>query len=136
MKRRIALKQLGFITAGAMILPSCIQQVKQATIPLSNIIVNGDQEALLAEIAETLIPATDIPGAKALNIHHFVLKMVDDYQDKESQQQFVAGLLQVEKTVKEKFDKPFDECSGCLCRVCWRGGGLQQRGENRGAWRP
>ncbi|HEX6891328.1 MAG TPA: gluconate 2-dehydrogenase subunit 3 family protein, partial [Chryseolinea sp.] len=111
MKRRIALKQLGFITAGAMILPSCVQQVKQATIPLRNIIVNGDQEALLAEIAEAIIPATDIPGAKALNIHHFVLKMVDDCQDKESQQQFTSGLSLVEKAVKERFDKGFEECS-------------------------
>ena len=109
MKRRIALKQLGFITAGAMILPSCVQQVKQATIPLKNIIINGDQELLLAEIAETIIPATDIPGAKALNAHHFVLKMIDDCHDKESQQQFVAGLSQVEKTVKEKLGKPFEE---------------------------
>jgi hypothetical protein len=111
MKRRIALKQLGFITAGAMILPSCVQQVKQATIQLTNIIVNGDQEALLAEIAETIIPATDIPGAKALNVHHFVLKMVDDCQDKESQQQFISGLSQIEKAVKEKLTNPFEECS-------------------------
>jgi hypothetical protein len=111
MKRRIALKQLGFITAGAMILPSCVQQVKEATIPLRNIIVNGDQEALLAEIAEAIIPATDVPGAKALNVHHFVLKMVDDCQDKDSQQQFASGLSLVEKAVKEKFDKPFQECS-------------------------
>ena len=111
MKRRIALKQLGFITAGAMVLPSCVQQAKEATIALKNIIINGDQEMLLAEIAETIIPATDIPGAKALNVHHFILKMVDDCQDKESQQQFISGLSLVEKAVKEKLDKPFDECS-------------------------
>src|SRR5688572_19979723 len=111
MKRRIALKQLGFITAGAMILPSCVQHGKEATIELRNIMVNGDQEALLAEIAETIIPATDIPGAKALNVHHFILKMVDDCQGKESQQQFISGLSIIEKAVKEKFDKPFEECS-------------------------
>lgn len=111
MKRRIALKQLGVITAGAMVLPSCVRQAKEATIALSNIIINGDQEVLLAEIAETIIPATDIPGAKALNVHHFILKMVDDCHDKESQTQFISGLSQVEKAVKEKFSKPFDECS-------------------------
>lgn len=111
MKRRIALKQLGFITAGAMVLPSCVRGVKEATIPLKNIILNGDQEILLAEIADTIIPATDIPGAKALNVHQFILKMVDDCLDKDSQQQFVSGLAKIEKTVKEKFDKPFEECS-------------------------
>lgn len=111
MKRRRALKQLGFITAGAMILPSCVQQVREATIPLKNLILNGDQELLLAEIAETIIPVTDIPGAKALNAHHFVLKMIDDCHDKESQLQFVSGLSQVEKAVKAKFDKPFEESS-------------------------
>lgn len=111
MKRRIALKQLGFITAGAMLLPSCVKHVREASVQLKNIVVNGDQEALLAEIAETIIPATDIPGAKALNAHQFILKMVDDCQDKESQQQFVAGLSQVDAAMKQKFNKSFDECS-------------------------
>lgn len=111
MKRRIALKQLGFITAGAMILPSCVQQAKEATIALKNIIINSDQELLLAEIAETIIPATDIPGAKALNLHHFILRMVDDCHDEESQKQFVSGLSLIEKAVKEKLNKPFEECS-------------------------
>ena len=46
---------------------------------------------------------TDIPGAKALNVHHFILKMVDDCQDKESQQQFISGLSIIEKAVKEKY---------------------------------
>jgi Gluconate 2-dehydrogenase subunit 3 len=111
MKRRIALKQLGLMTAGAMLIPSCVKQITQASIPLKNIVVNGDQEALLAEIAETIIPATDIPGAKALNAHRFILRMVDDCQDKESQQQFVTGLSQVDAAIKQKFNKSFEECS-------------------------
>ena len=111
MKRRIALKQLGFITAGAVLLPACVRQTKQLSIPLKNIAINGDQESLLAEIAEAIIPTTDTPGAKALNIHQFVLRMVDDCQGKDGQQQFVSGLSKVEDAVRQKFNKSFEECT-------------------------
>jgi hypothetical protein len=83
MKRRIALKQLGLITAGAMILPTCVKEVREVSIALKNIALTGDQETLLAEFVGTIVPKTDIPGASELKVHEFVLRMVDDCHDKE-----------------------------------------------------
>ena len=111
MNRRIALKQIGFISAGVMLLPACVRQAKEVSITLKNIVITGDQEALLSEIVQTIIPATDIPGAKDLNVHQFVLRMVDDCYDTENQQKFVTGLLHVEESTKKRFDKSFEDCT-------------------------
>lgn len=111
MNRRIALKQMGFIAAGAMILPSCLLKAKEVSIALKNIVITGDQEAILAEIVQTMIPATDIPGARDINVHQFVLRMVDDCHDAETQQKFVTGLAQVNELTKKRFDKSFEDCT-------------------------
>ena len=110
--RRVALKQLGLLTAGVALLPGCVKDApKAASITLKNIHVNGGQEAVLAEIAETLIPTTDIPGAKAMNAHHFVLRMIDDCQPEETQKDFEKGFAEFEKAVEKKHGKSFDELS-------------------------
>lgn len=111
MERRIAIKNLGFIAAGVMLLPSCVRQAKQFSITLKNIVITGDQEALLAEIVQAIIPATETPGAKDLNVHQFVLRMVDDCHGTEQQLQFVTGLAQVEGSTKRRFNKSFADFS-------------------------
>jgi hypothetical protein len=112
MNRRIALKQLGLITAGAAMLPACVKESAKATsIALKNIKVSGGQEAVLAEIADTLIPATDMPGAKAMNVHQFILRMVDDCQTTEAQRDFEKGFIAFEAAVDKKYGKSFGELS-------------------------
>jgi len=111
MNRRIALKQLGLITAGAALIPACVNKeaIKSTSIALKNIQVSGGQESTLAEIAETLIPATDMPGAKALNLQQFVLRMVDDCQPAESQKDFEKGLAEFEQAIDKKYSRSFEE---------------------------
>ncbi|MEJ1240397.1 gluconate 2-dehydrogenase subunit 3 family protein [Chryseolinea sp. T2] len=108
--RRNALKQLGLLTAGVALLPGCVKDApKTASITLKNIHVSGSQEATLAEIAETLIPTTDIPGAKAMNAHQFVLRMIDDCQPQETQKDFEKGFAEFEEAVEKKHGKSFEE---------------------------
>lgn len=112
MNRRLALKQLGLVTAGVALLPGCMKQApKPASIALKNIQVNSAQEAVVAEVSETLIPATNMPGAKALNLQQFILRMVDDCQPSESQKDFEAGLKAFEDAVDKKYGKSFDQLS-------------------------
>ena len=105
MRRRIAIRQIGLITAGAMLLSPCVREVRKVPIALKIITITGDQEAMLSQFVETIIPPTDIPGAKELNVHHFVLRMIDDCHDAESQNQFVAGLGQVDEATHRIFSK-------------------------------
>lgn len=110
--RRIALKQLGLLTAGAALLPACVKEAPSAaSITLKNLHVTGEQEAVLAEMAETLIPTTDIPGAKSMNTHQFVLRMIDDCQPEETQKDFEKGLAEFQQAVDKKHGKSFDELS-------------------------
>ena len=112
MKRRLVLKQVMMAAAVAALAPSCTFDRKKASIALSHLNVDGDQEELLASIVETIIPATDIPGAQALNVHRFVLKMIDDCYAKEVHERFVKGLDQINENAKKQFGKSFDKGTG------------------------
>jgi hypothetical protein len=109
MKRRLLLKQVMLAAAAAALAPSCTFDKKKASIALHHLAIDGDKEDLLASIAETIIPATDIPGARALNVHRFVLKMIDDCYEKEVRENFVKGLDQVNEIAKKRFGKSFGE---------------------------
>lgn len=113
MNRRSAIKNLAIVAGGILILPSCLQDQKKgkASIKLTKLDLDIDQENLLAEIAETIIPQTDTPGAKSLKLHLFAMKMVNDCYEKEDQEKFVKGLKALQENAKEKFDKPFEALS-------------------------
>jgi len=105
--RRVAIQQLLFICAGAAVLPSCYRKEEKVSIPLTNIRVSGDQEKMLAELAETIIPKTDTPGAKDLSAHLFVLKMVDDCFPKEKQDKFILGMKEFETFAEKESGNAF-----------------------------
>lgn len=111
MKRREALKGLIIIAGGITLIPSCLTQPEKASIALKNFDINADQERLLAEIASTIIPKTDTPGAKEMGSHLFVLKMLDDCYEKDVQQKFVQGLDQLENSTKKRFGNSFVNCT-------------------------
>lgn len=75
-----------------MIATSCDFTDKSTSILLNHIKLNKADEDLLAELTESLIPKTDTPGAKDLNLHLFVMKMVDDCASPEEQKAFIDGL--------------------------------------------
>lgn len=110
--RRTALKQFVFISAGVAILPACLQEDKsKASVLLKNFQITGQQEKDLADLAETIIPATATPGAKDISAHLFVLKMMDDCHTKADQYKFLQGLQAFEKNTKAQYNKPFHQCS-------------------------
>ncbi|MBC8034021.1 MAG: gluconate 2-dehydrogenase subunit 3 family protein, partial [Chitinophagaceae bacterium] len=49
------------------------------------------QTSLIAALAETMIPATDTPGAKDTLVHEFILKMIKDCTGKKTQNNFIDG---------------------------------------------
>lgn len=107
--RRTTLKQIIFLSAAAAIVPSCVQEKSKASVELKNISIDGDEEKMLADISETIIPKTDIPGAKDIAAHLFALKMVDDCFAKEDQQKFVSGMKAFEDFSKTKSGKTFSD---------------------------
>jgi len=69
---------------------------------------------LLAEIIDVIIPVTTkgqttIPGAKSLNVHQFIEKMVTDCYDTATQSTFRKGLNSVDTVTLDTIGMPFLE---------------------------
>ena len=109
--RRTALRQFLVISAGAALLPSCLQDRSKSTILLKNFQVDEAEEKLLAELAETIIPATSTPGAKDISAHLFALKMLDDCYSREDQKKFLKGLQQLEEAARAATGQSFIKCT-------------------------
>ncbi|PSL44208.1 gluconate 2-dehydrogenase subunit 3-like protein [Chitinophaga niastensis] len=109
--RRSAIKQLLYVSAGMALLPACLQHTTRASLALKNIKVDGQQEKMLAELVEAIIPATTTPGAKALSAHLFTLIMIDDCYTKEDQQKWLSGLQQFNKLCIAKNGYAFEKCT-------------------------
>lgn len=111
MNRRSAIKSLVIISAGAALLPSCLQEEKKSSLALKNIKTSQDDEKLLSELSETIIPKTATPGAKDVSADLFALMMIDECYPPDNQEKFVKGLQGFKDFAKKKFDKPFMECT-------------------------
>ncbi|MBT2744915.1 MULTISPECIES: gluconate 2-dehydrogenase subunit 3 family protein [unclassified Lysobacter] len=72
------------------------------------------QAALVAEVAEIMIPRTDTPGAKDVGIAAFIDKMLKDVYPKEDQARFVAGLADFETQAKREHGRGFLELEPAL----------------------
>lgn len=110
--RRTVIKQIFCFSAGITLLPTCFGAVAgSSSVLLKNIRVSSDQEKTLDSLADTLIPSSATPGAKAIRADFFILKMMDDCYKKEDQQRFTRGLEQFKKIAVEKYGKEFYQCS-------------------------
>jgi hypothetical protein len=67
--------------------------------------------ALLDELAETIIPATDTPGAKEAQVGTFIVRMVKECTSRPSQHNFLSGLHDVEDYARQHYGFDFIKCS-------------------------
>jgi hypothetical protein len=109
MNRRTVIKNLALVIGGAALLPSCLKRNTGASIHLRHMNLNADQEKLITDVCDTIIPKTSTPGAIDLNVHLFVLKMLDDCYKKKDQQAFVVGMGQFDDMVKKKYNSSFSD---------------------------
>jgi len=66
---------------------------------------------LLAELAETIIPKTDTPGAKDAQVEVFIIKMMQFCEDRKTQHNFLNGLHSLETYTFSKYDHDFIRCN-------------------------
>jgi Gluconate 2-dehydrogenase subunit 3 len=67
--------------------------------------------SLLDEIAETIIPATATPGAKAAQVGAFMKVMVTDCYTQEQQDAFMKGISTLDEACKKANSKSFMDCT-------------------------
>lgn len=109
MQRRAALKTFALSIGSTLVLPSWANAWNKETLHTSGKTLSSEQAALLAEIVGTIIPKTDTPGAKELNVDKFVTLMVADCYDTKAQDTFSKGLVAVNEISKKDYNKPFVE---------------------------
>jgi Gluconate 2-dehydrogenase subunit 3 len=109
MERRELLKMIAILTGGAVIggdvfLTGCTSGGTSATG------FTAETIALLDEVGETIIPATDTPGAKAAKIGEFMKVMVTDCYTDAQQKVFSDGLAGFNEACKKLNGKNFMDC--------------------------
>lgn len=111
MERRIAIKQLALASGGVLGLPAWANAWTRTSIQSSHSILAPTEAALLAELIDTLIPASDTPGAKAVGVPDFVQKMIADCYEPPVQQQVKDGLNAVDVAARLRFGQSFSTCT-------------------------
>lgn len=102
MQRRELLKMIASATGVAMVgLPAFV--LGQAPLPQGVARFSADEVALLDEIAETIIPRTDTPGAKDAEVGAFMALFVSDCYTRQDQAAFRAGLADLDRRAAGRF---------------------------------
>ena len=103
---------MALILGSVAVLPSCLNNKKgKPVVELKTLKIDADQENLVTNLAETILPKTKTPGAKDLGINLFIFKMIDDCANKEQQETFMAGLKEFDDAVNKQYGHSFNECS-------------------------
>lgn len=103
---RVALILGGTIIGGEAFLTGCKSNKSTAGIPFDTDTIN-----MLNEIAETILPTTNTPGAKEAKVGEFMSVWVTDCYDENNQQIFVEGINKLNDFCKTKCGKAFMDCS-------------------------
>lgn len=111
MNRREAIRQLAFLTGGALsmstiagVMGGCTTKKSGSFSPKT---LSDSQNELVTVISEHIIPATDTPGAKAAGVNQFIDHMLTDWNTDAERKHFLAGLDGVDKTSNSSFNENF-----------------------------
>lgn len=111
MNRRELLKMVALATGGIVIgseflLTGCKNTEASGTFSLSE-----KEIAFLDEVAETIIPTTDTPGAKAAKVGAFMQLIVADCYSANDQVIFKKGLSLLNDACNKQMNKNFIDCT-------------------------
>ena len=110
MNRREAVRNVAFLMGGALsattigvFLDSCnTPSAKKGTD-----LFTADQNQLITEVADIIVPTTKTPGAKAAGVGPFIAMMIKDCYPEEAQEVFVKGLEDLESRSKKEYNNSF-----------------------------
>jgi hypothetical protein len=107
MNRREAVWRIAVLMGGAMVGSEILLSGQTIADKQPVAAFTDADRALLDEIGETIIPATDIPGAKAVKIGPFMTMMVTDCYDDKQHAVFAEGLVKINDACREKYGASF-----------------------------
>lgn len=115
MNRREVLKNttlfLGYSLSAGALSELFIACQKEAQLNWKPVFLSNNQANLIAEIAETILPKTETPGAKELGVPQFIDKMLKEMLSETDQKAFLEDLEKFDETCEEANKKSFIECN-------------------------
>jgi Gluconate 2-dehydrogenase subunit 3 len=107
MNRRDAIGKVALLMGGAVIgAEFFISGCKSTTAQVSDLF-DTNHVALLNEVADTILPTTSSPGAKAANVGQFMAVMVRDCYTPADQKIFLEGLTKLDDAAKKQYSNKF-----------------------------
>ncbi len=107
--RRAALERLSLLMGGAFSPQITASLMGQVLNDGPSLDVMPEQTALLAEIADVIIPTTATPGAKAAGVEAFIIRVLRDCHELAEQESFYAGLAKIDAAGRQTHGKAFVE---------------------------
>jgi len=105
MNRRSAVERISLLLGGGALSPRLTAAVMgQVTNTGASVAVDAAQTALLADVADVIIPTTDTPGAKAAGVEQFIIRVLRDCYVLAEQETFYAGLAKLDADAKAAND--------------------------------
>jgi hypothetical protein len=104
MNRREAVKTTGVLLGGILITSTGLTACKGDRRNIGTGVLSDKDQALVEEIADTLLPSTtDSPGAKAAGVGPVINLLLTDCREPADQQRVADGLKQFRNTVGDHF---------------------------------
>jgi len=108
MDRREALKNFTFlVSAGFSITALGTTGCQPGSKQEKEAAFNDEHENILAEIADTIIPDTDTPGAKKAGVGPFIVMMINDCYPESAKIVVINGVNEIQKRSKSNYKKDF-----------------------------
>jgi hypothetical protein len=111
MNRRDALGRVALIMGGAVIGAEFFVSGCKSTSTQVSDLFNTDNVAFLNEVADTILPTTTSPGAKAANVGQFMAVMVRDCYTPADQKTFLDGIGKLDEASKKQFSSKYMDLS-------------------------
>ncbi|MEY4203064.1 MAG: hypothetical protein RL013_767 [Bacteroidota bacterium] len=110
MDRRKAFQRISILLGGIALAPELMAKAL-ADSSVSVSAAPPDRLRLLNEMAETIIPETDTPGAKAANVGEFIIHAVETCLPADRRRAFYDGLDRAEAACTSRFGRSFADCN-------------------------
>lgn len=101
MNRRELLKMIGALTGGTFIGGELFLSGCKNADKIGGAVFSEADISFLNEVAETILPATTSPGAKAAKVGQFMTLMVNDIYEERDQSVFHEGITKLNEACKK-----------------------------------
>jgi hypothetical protein len=116
MNRRDSLKTLSAVTAHVLF-PSVLAGAAEAAAALdagkawTPVWIRRQRAPMLEALVDTILPATDTPGARQAHVHVFVDRALRDCYTADEQKVFLTGLETLATECRQRHGRSFEACA-------------------------